>query len=81
APNVLGSFEFTSVPPYVTNDALLTSAPTLPYQLYASITAGVSGPDAEAFGWATALVLLLVVLSFYAIGIGTRAYFRRRLYQ
>ncbi|MDZ5812173.1 phosphate ABC transporter permease PstA [Halorubrum sp. AD140] len=81
APNVLGSFEFTSAPPYVANDALLTSAPTLPYQLYASITAGVSGENAEAIGWATALVLLLVVLSFYAIGIGTRAYFRRRLHQ
>ncbi|SIQ86681.1 phosphate ABC transporter membrane protein 2, PhoT family [Haladaptatus litoreus] len=81
APKVLGAFEFSSVPPFVTNDALLASAPTLPYQLYASITAGVSGENAEAFGWGTAFVLLLVVLSFYAVGIGTRIYFRRKLQQ
>lgn len=79
APNVLGSFEFTSIPPYVANDALVQSAPALPYQLYATITAGVSAEDAEAFGWGTAFVLLLVVLSFYAIGILSRIYFRRRL--
>ncbi|MFC6836965.1 phosphate ABC transporter permease PstA [Halomarina ordinaria] len=79
APSVLGSFEFTGAPPFVANDALLQSAPALPYQLYATITAGVSGD--EAFGWGTALVLLLVVLSFYAIGIASRIYFRRKLTQ
>ncbi|EMA55154.1 MULTISPECIES: phosphate ABC transporter permease PstA [Halococcus] len=78
-PNVLGSFAFTTTPPFITNDALLTSASALPYQLYATITAGVGATDVEAFGWGTALVLLLVVLSFYAIGIATRAYFRRKL--
>jgi len=79
APSVLASFHFTSAPPFVGNDALLQSAPALPYQLYATITAGVSAENAEAFGWATAFVLLLVVLSFYAIGIASRIYFRRRL--
>ncbi len=79
APNVLGSFEFTSAPPFVANDALLQSAPALPYQLYATITAGVSAENATEFGWATAFILLLVVLSFYAIGIFSRLYFRRRL--
>jgi len=79
APNVLGSFEFTSVPPFVANDALLESAPALPYQLYATITAGVSAENAAEFGWATAFILLVVVLSFYALGIASRIYFRRRL--
>ncbi|WP_132057173.1 phosphate ABC transporter permease PstA [Halorussus amylolyticus] len=79
APDVLGSFEFTSAAPYVANDALLQSAPALPYQLYATITAGVSAENAAEFGWATAFVLLVVVLSFYAIGIASRIYFRRRL--
>lgn len=80
APNVLGSFEFTGTPPFVANDALLQSAPALPYQLYATITAGVSAENAAEFGWATAFVLLLVVLSFYVIGIFSRIYFRRRLH-
>ncbi|MFW5973876.1 MAG: phosphate ABC transporter permease PstA [Natrialbaceae archaeon] len=79
APNVLGSFEFVASPPFVANDALLQSAPALPYQLYATITAGVSAEESLAFGWGTAFVLLLVVLSFYAIGIATRIYFRRKL--
>jgi phosphate transport system permease protein len=79
APNVLASFEFTTSPPFVANDALLQSAPALPYQLYATITAGVSSENAIAFGWGTAFVLLVVVLSFYAIGIASRLYFRRRL--
>lgn len=79
APAVLGSFEFTSSPPFVANDALIQSAPALPYQLYATITAGVSAENATEFGWGTAFVLLLVVLSFYAIGIASRLYFRRRL--
>jgi phosphate transport system permease protein len=80
-PGVLGGFEFAMTPPFVTNDALLTSASALPYQLFATITAGVGAGDAQAFGWGTALVLLLVVLSFYAIGIGLRTYFRRKLHQ
>jgi phosphate transport system permease protein len=79
APNVLGSFEFTSSPPFVANDALLQSAPALPYQLYATITSGVSAENAIEYGWGTAFVLLVVVLTFYAIGITTRMYFRRRL--
>jgi len=79
APDVLGSFEFISSPPFVANEALLESAPALPYQLYATITAGVSAENAAEFGWATAFILLVVVLSFYAIGIASRIYFRRRL--
>ncbi|MFT4884439.1 MAG: phosphate transport system permease protein [Natronomonas sp.] len=79
APNVLGSFEFTSAPPFVANDALLQSSPALPYQLYATITSGVSAENAIEYGWGTAFVLLVVVLSFYAVGIATRMYFRRRL--
>lgn len=81
-PNVLGSFRFSLTPPFVTNDALLQAASALPYQLYATITAGVAGVEnTQAFGWGTALILLLVVLSFYAIGIASRAYFRRKLHQ
>lgn len=79
APNVLGSFQFTSSPPFIANPALLTSANALPYKLFAIITSGVSGN--ESFGWATALVLLLVVLSFFGVGIVSRIYFRRKLEQ
>ncbi|MBX0287178.1 phosphate ABC transporter permease PstA [Haloarcula salinisoli] len=79
APNVLGAFEFTTTPPFVANEALLQSAPALPYQLYATITAGVSAENAAEYGWGTAFVLLAVVLSFYAIGIASRIYFRRKL--
>jgi phosphate transport system permease protein len=79
-PGVFSAFEFSTPPPFVTNDALLTAASALPYQLYATITAGVGAQDAEAFGWGTAFVLLLVVLSFYAIGIALRAYFRSKLH-
>jgi phosphate transport system permease protein len=74
--DVFGSFQFTSSPPFVANPALLDATSALPYQLYALITAGVGR---EIDPWATALVLLIVVLSFYAIGIGTRYYFRRQL--
>jgi len=56
---------------------LLQGGQALPYKLYAIITAGISG--SSEFGWATAFVLLLVVLGFYAIGIGSRLYFRRKL--
>jgi phosphate transport system permease protein len=79
-PGVFSAFEFTTTPPFVTNDALLTAASALPYQLYATITAGVGAEDAKAFGWGTALVLLLVVLSFYAVGIVLRKYFRGKLH-
>ncbi|QIB75288.1 phosphate ABC transporter permease PstA [Halogeometricum borinquense] len=60
-------------------NALLQPTSALPYQLYAIITAGVG--QRESFAWGTALVLLLVVLSFYVIGIGSRMYFRRKLEQ
>jgi phosphate transport system permease protein len=81
APGVLSGFEFDLVasPPFVqvSNEALMQAASALPYQLYAIITAGVG--QNEEFGWGTALVLLGVVLSFYAIGIASRSYFRRKL--
>ncbi len=79
APSVLGSFRFVATPPFVQNEALLQASSALPYQLYAVITAGVG--QEEAFGWGTALVLLMVVLGFYAIGIASRIYFRRKLHQ
>ncbi|ESP88413.1 phosphate ABC transporter permease PstA [Candidatus Halobonum tyrrellensis] len=76
---VLQSFQFTASPPFVTNPALVQPASALPYQLYAVITAGVG--QRPSFAWGTALVLLLVVIGFYAIGIGSRIYFRRKLNQ
>ncbi len=82
--DVIGGFQFTATPPFVSNEALLQATSALPYQLYALITAGVGGQqigNGEQFAWATALVLLVVVLSFYAVGIATRYYFRRRLHQ
>jgi phosphate transport system permease protein len=79
APAVLGSFQFTATPPFVSNPELLQASSALPYQLFAVITAGVG--ENISFAWGTALVLLLVVLSFYAIGIVSRIYFRRRLHQ
>ena len=81
--DVIGGFEFTGSPPFVANPELLQATSALPYQLYALITAGVglgsNVSDPDGFRWATALILLLVVLSFYAIGIGARYYFQRRL--
>lgn len=81
--DVIGGFQFTAAPPFIANPALLEATSALPYQLFALITAGVglgsSVSDPNAFRWATALILLIVVLSFYAIGIATRYYFRRRL--
>ena len=81
--DVIGGFEFTGTPPFVSNPALLEATSALPYQLYALITAGVGLGDNVAnpdeFQWATALVLLMVVLSFYAVGIAARYYFRRKL--
>jgi phosphate transport system permease protein len=81
--DVIGGFRFTATPPFVANPELLQATTALPFQLYALITAGVGLGDnvtnPEQFQWATALILLVVVLSFYAIGIGARYYFRRRL--
>jgi phosphate transport system permease protein len=84
--DVIGGFEFTAGPPFVANEALLQASSALPYQLYALITAGLGGPQFEGgpftatdFAWGNTFVLLAVVLSFYAIGITTRYYFRRRL--
>jgi phosphate transport system permease protein len=86
APNVLGGFDVSVVasPPFVevANPALFQPSSALPYQLYAAITAGLSSPNIDngaEFGWATAFVLLLIVLSFYVVGIATRTYFRRKL--
>jgi len=83
APNVLGSFQLSGSPPFVSNPALLEATSALPYQLYALITAGLSGniQNPQEYAWGLALTLLLVVLIFYAIGITTRYYFRRKLHQ
>lgn len=81
-PNVLGSFELSLSPPFVTNEALMQQGSALPYQLYTSITSGhVPGQafSVTEFGWGTAFVLLLVVLALYGIGITTRLYFQRKL--
>jgi phosphate transport system permease protein len=82
-PQVLTSFvvRIGADPPFVhvSNPALLERASALPYQLYAVITAGVGAE--ESFGWGTALVLLGVVLGFFAMSIVTRRYFRRKLHQ
>ncbi|WP_267641141.1 phosphate ABC transporter permease PstA [Haloarchaeobius amylolyticus] len=77
--DVIGGFEFIASPPFVQNPALLQATSALPYQLYAIITAGLSGGKLDP--WALALVLLTIVLSFYAIGIVTRYYFRKKLNQ
>ena len=81
--DVIGGFEFVASPPFVTNPELLQATSALPYQLFALITAGVglgeNVANPEEFRWATALILLVVVLSFYAVGIATRYYFRRKL--
>lgn len=79
AVDVLGSFQFTTHPPFITNDALLQATSALPYQLYALIAAGL-GEGTKINQWSAALVLLLVVLSFYAVGIASRAYFRGKLH-
>jgi phosphate transport system permease protein len=84
SPNVVGQFEFSTQPPFITNPALLEPASALPYQLYSTITAGVfPRPEIfsnQEFGWGTAFVLLLVVLGLYAIGVASRLYFRRKLH-
>ena len=75
--DVLGGFAFTTTPPFITNDALLNSSAALPTQVWGIITAGVSGSTSK--GWATAFMLLVVVLSFYVVGITARTYFRRKI--
>ncbi len=82
--DVLGGFELSWSPPFVTNNELLQSTTALPYQVYALIRAGLEGPqidNPDNFAWGLVLVLLLVVLAFYAFGIATRYYFRKKLHQ
>jgi len=47
APNVLGSFQLSGSPPFVSNPALLEATSALPYQLYALITAGAEWKHPE----------------------------------
>ncbi|MFC7204106.1 phosphate ABC transporter permease PstA [Haloferax namakaokahaiae] len=81
--DVIGGFRFTGSPPFVANPELMQATSALPYQLYSLITAGVGQSsniaNIDQFRWATALILLVVVLSFYAVGIAARYYFRRKL--
>ncbi|MDS0282035.1 phosphate ABC transporter permease PstA [Haloarcula onubensis] len=77
AVEVLNGFRFTTSPPFVANEALLSASASLPTQVWAVIAAGVSG--SPSMGWATAFILLVVVLTFYAVGITARTYFRRKL--
>ncbi|MFC6864301.1 phosphate ABC transporter permease PstA [Halomicroarcula sp. GCM10025817] len=77
AADVIGGFRFMAEPPFVANEALLSTSASLPTQVWAVIAAGVSG--SPSMGWATAFILLMVVLTFYAVGIVARTYFRRKL--
>jgi phosphate transport system permease protein len=77
AVDVIGGFRFVSQPPFVVNDALTAASASLPTQVWAVIAAGVSG--SPSMGWASAFILLMVVLSFYAVGITARTMFRRKL--
>jgi phosphate transport system permease protein len=77
AVEVLNGFRFTTAPPFVANEALLSASASLPTQVWAVIAAGVSG--SPSMGWATAFILLVVVLTFYAVGITARTYFRKKL--
>jgi phosphate transport system permease protein len=77
AVDVLGGFTFLGEPPFIVNEALLAKPPALPTGIWAVIAAGVSGSTSR--GWATAFLLLIVVITFYMIGITTRTYFRRKL--
>ncbi|WP_367996361.1 phosphate ABC transporter permease PstA [Haloferax volcanii] len=81
--DVVGGFQFSLAPPFVTNPELMQATSALPYQLYSLITAGVGQSSnigaIDEFRWATALILLVVVLGFYAVGIATRYYFRSKL--
>ncbi|WP_459193725.1 phosphate ABC transporter permease PstA [Halosimplex sp. J119] len=75
--HVLGGFRFVPHPPFVANPELLSASASLPTQVWAVIAAGVSG--SPSMGWASAFVLLMVVLSFYAFGITARNYFRDKI--
>jgi phosphate transport system permease protein len=75
--HVLRGFQFESHPPFVSNDQLLSASASLPTQVWAVIAAGVSG--SPSMGWATAFLLLAVVLTFYTVGIAMRGYFRRKI--
>jgi phosphate transport system permease protein len=75
--DVIGGFRFIGQPPFVVNDALTAASASLPTQVWAVIAAGVSG--SPSMGWASAFILLMVVLSFYAVGITARTIFRRKL--
>jgi len=75
--DVLGGFQFIAEPPFIYNEALLEATAALPTQVWAVIAAGVSG--SPSMGWASALILLIVVLTFYAVGIIMRTFFRRKL--
>ena len=77
AVDVIGGFRFVAQPPFVVNDALTAASASLPTQVWAVIAAGVSG--SPSMGWASAFILLMVVLSFYAVGITARTIFRRKL--
>lgn len=78
---ISGSFGFTSSFPFLSTPTLELVQPSsaLPLQLYTVISAGLQ--ENLSFAWGTALVLLIVVLSFYAVGIASRIYFRRKLNQ
>jgi len=67
---------FSTAPPYFHLGPLFSEVDALPYRLYAIYKAGVGGSIQEA--WGTALVLIVLVLMFYALGITVRSYYRRR---
>jgi phosphate transport system permease protein len=75
--DVLGGFRFMAQPPFIANEALTQASASLPTQVWAVIAAGVSG--SPSMGWATAFILLVVVLTFYSVGIAARTFFRRKL--
>jgi len=74
---LIQSFRFTGSPPFVANDVLMAESASLPTQIWAIVSAGVSGSTEK--GWATAFILVVVVLTFYAVGIYGRKHFRRKL--
>ncbi|GAB3691745.1 phosphate ABC transporter permease PstA [Salinarchaeum chitinilyticum] len=79
---IMESWQFSLQPPFVSNPELTRRGTALPFQLYTSITSGnVPGETFTntEFGWGTALVLLIVVMGFYAIGVASRLYFQRKL--
>ncbi len=67
---------FSNSAPFFHVDALFGEVDALPYRLYSIYKAGVGGSIKEA--WGTALVLIVIVLMFYALGITVRSYYRRK---